>query len=93
MTASQDKGAARILVIEDDEEMRSLHKELLGEKISRVASFWKTIKPGEVFDVSIDATTPRAAVKEKALGKIEIDMVYVPSPLKWETSTVSGRVE
>lgn len=32
MRASADKGAARILAIEDDEGMRSLLKELLGEE-------------------------------------------------------------
>ena len=64
-----------------------------GEKISKVSSFWKSIKPGEVFDGSIDATIPRAAVKERALEKIEINAVYVPSPLKRETFTIAERVE
>ena len=64
-----------------------------GEKISKVSSFWKSIKPGEVFDGSIDATIPRAAVKEKALEKIEINMVYVPTPLKRETFTLPEKVE
>ena len=64
-----------------------------GEKISKVSSFWKSIKPGEVFDGSIDATIPRAAVKQKALGKIEINAVYVPSPLKRETFTLPEKVE
>jgi hypothetical protein len=36
---------------------------------------------------------PRMAVKEKALGKIEINLVYVPSPLKRETLTLSEKVE
>ena len=64
-----------------------------GEKISKVSSFWKAIQPGETFDGSIDATIPRAAVKEKALGKIEISMVYVPSPLKRETFSLPEKVE
>jgi len=64
-----------------------------GEKISKVSSFWKSIKPGEVFDGSIDATIPRAAVKQKALGKIEINAVYVPSPLKRETFTLPEKIE
>ena len=64
-----------------------------GEKISKVSSFWKSIKPGEVFDGSIDATIPKAAVKQKALGKIEINAVYVPSPLKRETFTLPEKVE
>lgn len=64
-----------------------------GEKISKVSSYWKTVKPGDVFEGSIDATIPRAAVKEKALEKIEINMVYVPSPLKRETFTLPEKVE
>ncbi len=56
-----------------------------GEKISKVSSFWKAIKPGEVFEGSIDATIPRAAVKANGLEKIEISAVYIPSPLKRET--------
>ncbi len=64
-----------------------------GEKISKVSSYWKAIKPGETFEGSIDATIPRAAIKEKALGKMEINMVYIPSPLKRETLILSGKVE
>jgi hypothetical protein len=64
-----------------------------GEKISKVSSYWKAIKPGETFEGSIDATISRTAIKEKALGKIEINMVYIPSPLKRETLTLSEKVE
>jgi len=38
-------------------------------------------------------TIPRKAIKEKVLGKIEINLVYVPSPLKRETLILSGKVE
>ncbi len=64
-----------------------------GEKISKVSSFWQPIKPEKTFEGSIDATIPRAAVKEKALGKIEINVVYIPSPLKRETLTLPEKVE
>ena len=65
-----------------------------GEKISKVTSYWlKIIKPGESVEGSIDATIPRAAVKEKALGKIEINLVYIPSPLRRETLTLSEKIE
>jgi hypothetical protein len=64
-----------------------------GEKISKVSSYWQTIKPEGAFEGSVDATIPRAAVKEKALGKIEINVVYIPSPLKRETLTLSEKVE
>jgi hypothetical protein len=64
-----------------------------GEKISKVSSFWQPIKPGKDFEGSLDATIPRAAVKEKVLGKVEINVVYIPSPLKRETLTLSEKVE
>ena len=64
-----------------------------GEKIAKVYPFWKAVKPGEITEGSLDVTIPRMAVKEKALGKIEINLVYVPSPLKRETLTLSGKVE
>jgi hypothetical protein len=65
-----------------------------GEKISKVSSYWlKIIQPGETLEGSIDATIPRAAIKEKALGKIEINLVYVPSPLKRESLTLSEKIE
>ena len=64
-----------------------------GEKIATVYPFWKAIKPEEMTEGSLDVTIPRMAVKEKALAKIEISLVYVPSPLKRETLTLSGKVE
>jgi hypothetical protein len=64
-----------------------------GEKISKASLFLKAIKPEEVTEGSLDVTIPRMAVKEKALGKIEINLVYVPSPLKRETLILSEKVE
>jgi hypothetical protein len=64
-----------------------------GEKISKVSVFLKVIKPEEITEGSLEATIPRMAVKEKALGKIEINLVYAPSPLKRETLILSEKVE
>ena len=65
-----------------------------GEKVAKVSLFLKAIKPGEITEGSLDDTTiPRMAIKEKALGKIEINLVYVPSPLKRETLILSEKVE
>jgi hypothetical protein len=64
-----------------------------GEKIAKASLFLKVIKPGEITEGSLDVTIPRMAFKEKALGKIEINLVYVPSPLKRETLTLSGKIE
>jgi hypothetical protein len=65
-----------------------------GEKISKVSLYLKAIKPEEVTEGSFyDVTIPKMAIKEKALGKIEISLVYVPSPLNRETLTLSEKVE
>ena len=64
-----------------------------GEKVAKVSAFWKALKPEEVVESSLDVTIPRKAIKEKALGKIEINLVYIPSPLKRETLTLSEKVE
>ena len=65
-----------------------------GEKISKVSLFLKVIKPEEMTEGSFyDVTLPRMAIKEKVLRKIEVNLVYVPSPLKRETLTVSEKVE
>jgi hypothetical protein len=64
-----------------------------GEKVSKAYPFWKTLKPEEVAEGTLDATIPRKAIKEKVLGKIEINLVYIPAPLKRETLTLSEKVE
>ena len=63
------------------------------EKIEKVYSFWKALQPEGITEGSLDVTIPKTAVKDKALGKIEVDLVYVPSPLKRETLTLSEKVE
>jgi hypothetical protein len=65
-----------------------------GENISKVSLFFRPIKPEETTEGSLDnVTIPRMAIKGKALGKIEVNLVYIPSPLKRETLTVSEKVE
>ena len=65
-----------------------------GEKISKVSLFLKVIKPEEMTEGSFyDVTIPRMAIKEKALRKIEVNLVYVPSPLKRETLILSEKIE
>jgi hypothetical protein len=63
------------------------------EKMSKVYPFWKTLKPEETAEGNLDTTIPGNAVKAKALGKIQIDLVYVPSPLNRDTLTLSEKVE
>ncbi len=63
-----------------------------GEKVSKVSLFLKAIKPGESTEGSLDATIPKTAVKENTLGKIEIDLVYVPSPVDRDTLTLPEKI-
>jgi hypothetical protein len=63
------------------------------EKIDKVYPFWKALQPEGIAEGSLDVTIPKMAIKEKALGKIEINLVYVPSPLKRETLILSEKVE
>jgi len=63
------------------------------EKIEKVRPFWKVLKPEEFADGTLDVTIPANAIKEKSLRKIEINLVYVASPLKRETLTLSEKVE
>jgi len=64
-----------------------------GEKIATASLFLKAIKPGEITEGSLDVTIPRMAIKEKALGRIEFNLVYVPSPLKRETLILPEKIE
>jgi hypothetical protein len=63
------------------------------EKIVKVYSFWKALQPEGIAEGTLDVTIPTKAIKEKSLRKIEVDLVYVPSPLKREILTLSAKVE
>jgi hypothetical protein len=63
------------------------------EKIVKVYPFWKALQPEGIAEGSLDVTLPMMAIKEKSLRKIEVNLVYVPSPLKRETLTLSEKVE
>jgi hypothetical protein len=63
------------------------------EKVEKVYPFWKVLHPEGITEGSLDVTIPKMAIKGKVLGKIEINLVYVPSPLSRETLTVSEKVE
>src|SRR4030066_538826 len=63
------------------------------EKIKKGYAFWKALQPEGITEGSLDVTIPTKAIKEKSLRKIEINLVYVPSPLKRETLTLSEKVE
>ena len=63
------------------------------EKIEKVRSFWKALQPEDSAEGSLDVTMPMNAIKGKSFKKIEINLVYVPSPLKRETLTFSEKLE
>jgi len=63
------------------------------EKIVKVYPFWKALQPEGIAEGTLDVTIPANAIKEKPLGKLEVNLVYVPSPLKRETLTLSEKVE
>jgi len=63
------------------------------EKTDKVYPFWKALQPEGIAEGSLDVTIPKAAIAGKSLSKIEISLVYVPSPLKRETLTLSEKVE
>jgi hypothetical protein len=63
------------------------------EKIDKVYPFWKALQPEGMAEGTLDVTIPKMAVTGKALGKIQIDLVFVPSPLKRDTLILSEKVE
>ncbi|MDO9349789.1 MAG: hypothetical protein Q7U55_00930 [Deltaproteobacteria bacterium] len=63
------------------------------EKIEKVYPFWKILPPEGIAEGSLDITVPMAAIKEKPLGKLEVNLVYVSSPLKRETLILSEKIK
>jgi hypothetical protein len=63
------------------------------EKIVKVYSFWKALQPDATTEGSLDVTLPASAIKNNSLRKIEVSLVYVPSLLKRESLSFSGKVE
>ncbi len=63
------------------------------EKIDKVYPFWKALQPEGIAEGTLDVTIPKMAVAGKTLGKIQIDLVFVPSPLKRDTLILSEKVE
>ena len=64
-----------------------------GEKIATASLYMRTTKPEQTSEHTLDVTIPRKAIKEKALGTIEISLVYIPSPLNRETIVFPEKIE
>jgi hypothetical protein len=64
-----------------------------GEKIATASMYLKTTKPEQTTEGSLDVTIPRKAIKGKALGRLEISLVYIPSPLNRETIVFPETIE
>ncbi len=63
------------------------------ERIGKVNPFWETLQPEGTTEGSLDVTIPKDAMKGTPLRKIEVKLVYDPSPLKRESLTLSEKVE
>jgi hypothetical protein len=63
------------------------------EKIVKVYPFWKVLQPEGIAEGSLEVTIPMNAIKGKSLKKIEVNLVYVASPLKRETLVLSEKIE
>jgi len=65
------------------------------EKIEKVRPFWegKRLQPEDITEGSLYVTIPKGAIKERPLGKIEVNLVYVPSPLKREVLILPEKIE
>jgi hypothetical protein len=64
-----------------------------GEKNVTVSSYWKDLKPGTDSENYLDVTVPMVAVKDKLLSKIQVSVVYVPTPLKREALELPVKME
>lgn len=64
-----------------------------GEKKVAVSTYWTDLQPGKDSDNYLDVTVPMAAIKEKSLNKIQVSVVYIPSPLKREALEVPVKME
>lgn len=64
-----------------------------GEKKVTVSTYWTDLQPGKEAENYLDVTVPMAAVKEKSLNKIQVRVVYIPSPLKRESMEIPVKME
>jgi hypothetical protein len=64
-----------------------------GEKKVAVSTYWADLQPGKEAENYLDVTVPVAAVKEKSLNRIQVNVVYIPSPLKREALSIPVRME
>ena len=64
-----------------------------GEKIATASAYLRITKPEATTEGTLDVTIPRKAIKEKALGQIEVSLVYIPSPLNRETIVFPEKIE
>ena len=64
-----------------------------GEKNVTVSTYWKDLKPETDSENYLDVTVPIAAVKDKLLSKIQVRVVYIPSPLRREVLDIPVKME
>ena len=64
-----------------------------GEKKVTVSTYWTDLQPGKDAENYLDVTVPIAAVEEKSLNTIQVNVVYIPSPLKREAFGIPVKME
>lgn len=64
-----------------------------GEKKVTVSTYWTDLQPGKEAENYLDVTVPIAAVKEKSLNKVQVRVVYIPTPLKREAFDIPVKME
>jgi hypothetical protein len=64
-----------------------------GENKTTVSTYWTDLQPGKEATDNLNLTIPIAAVKDKSLDQIQLNVVYIPSPLKREVAKVAVKME
>ena len=64
-----------------------------GEKNVTVSTYWTDLEPGKESESNLDVTVPMVAIKEKSLNKVQVRVVYIPTPLKREAFDIPVKME
>lgn len=64
-----------------------------GEKKVAYSTYWADLKPGREAENFLDLTVPMSAVKDKSLASIQVNVVYIPTPLKREALQAPINIE
>jgi hypothetical protein len=65
----------------------------MGEKEVTVSAYWTDLNPGKESEGNLDVTVPMVAIKEKSLNKVQVRVVYIPTPFKREAFDIPIKME